>query len=102
MTKSELITLIAAKQQHLNQRDVEIAVNTIILTLTNSVASQERIEIRGFGGFTTLDRKTRIGRNPKTGEAVRVPNRRVVHFKPGLDLRNKVTASRLEYKISDL
>ncbi|WP_347990180.1 integration host factor subunit beta [Methylomonas sp. AM2-LC] len=103
MTKSELIGALAAKQAHLLQKDVELAVNTIIDVLTTAVATGDRIEIRGFGGFSTIPRKARIGRNPKTGEPVSLPSRHTVHFKPGLDLRNRVNASKQAFPtIKDL
>ncbi len=103
MIKSELIGALAAKQAHLLQKDVELAVNTIIDVLTTAVAHGERIEIRGFGGFSTIPRKARIGRNPKTGEHVSLPSRHAVHFKPGLDLRNRVNASKQAFHtIKDL
>ena len=95
MIKSELIVALAAKQATLLQEDVELAVNTIIEVLTTAVATGERIESRGFGGFSTIPRQARIGRNPKTGESVSLPSRHTVHFKPGLDLRNRVNASKL-------
>jgi integration host factor subunit beta len=97
MIKSELITLISSKQPHLQHKDVELAINNIIDVLIHSVAHGERIEIRGFGGFSMVLHKARISRNPKTGEAVSVPDRHVVHFKPGLDMRDRVNASRLNY-----
>jgi len=59
MTKSELITILASKQPHLLQRDVDLAVNNIIEILTKAVANGERIEIRGFGGFSTVPRNAR-------------------------------------------
>ncbi len=89
--------MLASKQPHLLQKDVDLAVNNIIEILTSAIANGERIEIRGFGGFSTVPRRARIGRNPKTGESVSVPNRYAVHFKPGLDLRDRVNASRLAY-----
>jgi integration host factor subunit beta len=98
MTKSELIAAIANKQPHLLQKDVELAINNILDVLTTAIANGNRIEIRGFGGFSTTHRDSRIGRNPKTGETVCVPRRRTLHFKPGLDLRNKVSASRVRFK----
>ena len=76
------------------QKDAELAVNKIIDVLTTAVANGERIEIRGFGGFSTIPRKARIVRNPKTWESVSLPSRHTVHFKPGLDLRNRVNASK--------
>jgi integration host factor subunit beta len=102
MTKSELMGALAAKA-HLLQKDVELAVNTIIDVLINAVATGERIEIRGFGGFSTIPRQARMGRNPKTGESVSLPSRYTVHFKPGLDLRNRVNASKQAFPtIKDL
>jgi integration host factor subunit beta len=103
MTKSELMGALAAKQAHLLQKDVELAVNTIIEVLITAVAHGERIEIRGFGGFSTIPHKARIGRNPKTGEPVSLPSRHTVHFKPGLDLRHRVNASKQAFPtIKDL
>jgi integration host factor subunit beta len=95
MIKSELIGVLATKQATLLPEDVELAVNTIIEVLNSTVATGERIEIRGFGGFSTIPRQARMGRNPKTGESVSLPSRHTVHFKPGLDLRNRVNASKL-------
>jgi integration host factor subunit beta len=95
MIKSELIGVLATKQATLLPEDVELAVNTIIEVLISTVATGERIEIRGFGGFSTIPRQARMGRNPKTGESVSLPSRHTVHFKPGLDLRNRVNASKL-------
>jgi len=98
MTKSELIAAIANKQPHLLQKDVELAINNILDALTTAIVNGSRIEIRGFGGFSTTNRDPRIGRNPKTGEIVSVPRRRTLHFKPGLNLRNNVNASRVRFK----
>ncbi len=99
MTKSELIAAIANKQPHLLQRDVELAINNILDVLTTTIADGGKIEIRGFGGFSTVHRDPRMGRNPKTGETVSLPRRRTLHFKPGLNLRDKVNASALQNKI---
>jgi integration host factor subunit beta len=94
MTKSELIAMLASKQPHLPHKDVALAIDAIIQTLTDAVAAGQRIEIRGFGGFSTNLRQARLGRNPKTGEAVPVLARRSLHFKPGLDMRQRVDESR--------
>ncbi|MCK8515976.1 integration host factor subunit beta [Methylonatrum kenyense] len=90
MTKSELIELIAVKQQHLVYRDVELAVKTILEHMSEALSSGERIEIRGFGSFSLHHRPPRIGRNPKTGEPVALPGKHVPHFKPGKQLRHRV------------
>lgn len=94
MTKSELIELIAGKQQHLPQRDVELAVKTLLEQMSEALASGERIEIRGFGSFSLHHRPPRIGRNPKTGEAVSLPGKHVPHFKPGKEMRERVDQGR--------
>ncbi len=94
MTKSELIELIAAKQQHLAHRDVELAVKTVLERMSDALANGERIEIRGFGSFCLHHRPPRIGRNPKTGEPVALPGKHVPHFKPGKQMRERVNESR--------
>ena len=93
MTKSELIELLARKQAHLEGRDVEFAVNTMLRHMTQALAAGERVEIRGFGSFTLRVRPPRIGRNPKTGEPVTLARKYVPHFKPGKDMRERVKAS---------
>lgn len=94
MTKSELIELLAFKQSHLPYKDVELAVKAIIDQMSDSLATGERIEIRGFGSFTLHFRPPRMGRNPKTGGAVSLPGKYVPHFKPGKELRERVDSSR--------
>jgi integration host factor subunit beta len=90
MTKSELIEIIAAKQQHLAFRDVELAVKTMLEQMSDALSSGQRIEIRGFGSFSLHHRPPRIGRNPKTGEPVALPGKHVPHFKPGKQMRERV------------
>lgn len=90
MTKSELIEELANKQSHLALKDVELAVKTLLDLMTRSLATGERIEIRGFGSFSLHHRRPRIGRNPKTGETVPLPEKYVPHFKPGKELRERV------------
>lgn len=93
MTKSELIELLARKQGHLAHKDVELAVKSLIEQMSQSLASGERIEIRGFGSFSLHYRPPRMGRNPKTGSAVALPGKYVPHFKPGKELRERVNES---------
>lgn len=90
MTKSELIDRMATNQQQLAQRDVELAVKTLLEQMSESLASGERIEIRGFGSFALHHRPPRIGRNPRTGEPVSLPGKYVPHFKPGKEMRERV------------
>ncbi|UCC15347.1 MAG: integration host factor subunit beta [Gammaproteobacteria bacterium] len=94
MTKSELMDIIGRKQKHLPAKDVELAVKHILEVMSDSLSSGERIEIRGFGSFSLHYRPPRMGRNPKTGEAVALSGKYVPHFKPGKDLRERVNAGR--------
>lgn len=93
MTKSELIERIVARQSQLPAKDVELAVKTMLENMAHSLASGERIEIRGFGSFSLHYRAPRIGRNPKTGEPVGLAGKYVPHFKPGKELRERVNAA---------
>lgn len=90
MTKSELIAQLAAKQPQLDYRDVELAVKELIDRLSTALSAGQRIEVRGFGSFSLHYRPPRIGRNPKTGDSVQVPDKHVPHFKPGKELRERV------------
>lgn len=101
MTKSELIEALARQQPHLALRDVELAVKCIIEQMNHTLATGERIEIRGFGSFSLHYRPPRMGRNPKTGDAVALASKHVPHFKPGKELRDRVDASREHFKIID-
>lgn len=90
MTKSELIDRLAGQQKHLAHVDVELGVKAIIEQMSASLADGERIEVRGFGSFSLHYRAPRLGRNPKTGDAVSLPGKHVPHFKPGKALRERV------------
>ncbi len=90
MTKSELIERLSASQTHLSQADVELAVRSMLEQLSRALSDGERIEIRGFGSFSLHFRPPRMGRNPKTGDAVALPGKHVPHFKPGKALRERV------------
>src|SRR5699024_11549498 len=94
LNKSALIGRIAARQPHLTPKDVEVAVKTIVATMSEALAEGNRIEIRGFGSFSLNYRAPRTGRNPRTGSAVALSARYVPHFKPGKQLREGVNASR--------
>ncbi len=94
MTKSEIIELIARKQTQFSQKDIELAVNQIVDSMIETLSQGERIEIRGFGSFSLHYRKARVGRNPKTGETVELPDKQVPHFKPGKSLRERVDQSK--------
>ena len=93
MTRSDLIDRLASGQTNFTERDVELAVKTMLQQMSDTLAAGKRIEVRGFGSFTLHSRPPRIGRNPKTGEAVAVPARFAPHFKPGKALRDRVNAT---------
>jgi len=90
VTKSELITRLAERYPQLVVKDAEFAVRTILEAMASTLACGHRIEIRGFGSFALSHRPPRLGRNPKSGEQVQVPQKRVPHFKPGKELRLRV------------
>lgn len=89
MTKADLVERIAAKV-NLSKKDSEIVVNTVFRCIIEALARDDKVELRGFGSFRTRERKPRIGRNPKTGESVKVPQKRVPFFKPGKNLKKLV------------
>lgn len=98
INKKELIEIIANEQDQLPYKDIELSVKTIIESMIDSLTKGKRIEIRGFGSFSLRYRKSRIGRNPKSGESVNIDERYVPHFKPGKDLKERVKTSWIIFK----
>ena len=96
MTRSELIQRIADKHPNLAMKDVEKLVSTIFDEITDSLAEGHRVELRGFGAFSTKMREPRVGRNPRTGEAVDVEAKRVPVFKLGKQLRYRLNPGELD------
>ena len=92
MTRSELTKRLAGHFGHLPADEIESAVRSILDRMSLSLQNGERIEIRGFGGFSLHHHEPRVGRNPKTGEAVELPAKSAIHFKPGKELRERVNA----------
>jgi integration host factor subunit beta len=90
MTRSDLVEELAARFGQLTHRDAEYAVKTILDAVGDALVRGHRIEIRGFGSFSVNHRPPRMGRNPRSGEAVAIPEKRVPHFKPGKALREAV------------
>ena len=93
MTKSELIERIAQNERHLTATDVELAIKTILDEMSSALAHGQRIEIRGFGSFFLQYRDARVGRNPKTGEAVSLNAKYLPRFKAGKELRERVNTA---------
>ena len=90
MTKSELILKIGELNPHLYQRDVERIVSTIFDEISAALARGDRVELRGFGAFSVKQRNARLGRNPRTGDAVAVERKAVPFFKTGKQLRDRL------------
>ena len=92
MTKAELVEEVA-RAAELNKRDAEVIVETVFDSIVGALHKGEKVELRGFGSFRTRERGPRRGRNPKTGEPVDVPAKRVPYFKPGNELKEFFTES---------
>tara|TARA_B100000315_G_scaffold251271_1_gene285754 strand:- start:8646 stop:8963 length:318 start_codon:yes stop_codon:yes gene_type:complete len=90
MTKAELISQLATQISSLTKSQVDVIVNTIFESMRNALSRGEKIEIRGFGSFKLRVRQMKNGRNPKTGEAVLIPAKRIPFFKVGKELRQMV------------
>ncbi len=94
MIKSELVQKIAEANPHLYQRDVENIIEAILDEITMALARGDRVELRGFGAFSVKSRPARMGRNPRTGEQVRVSEKVVPYFKTGKEMRDRLNAPR--------
>ena len=92
MTRSDLVEELANRFSQLTHRDAEMAVKTVLDAMSEALVRGHRIEIRGFGSFSVNHRQPRVGRNPRSGETVMIPEKRVPHFKPGKALREAVDA----------
>lgn len=90
MTRSDLVEELAARFSQLTHRDAEFAVKAILDAMNDALVRGNRIEIRGFGSFSINHRLPRMGRNPRNGDSVAIPEKRVPHFKPGKALREAV------------
>ena len=90
MTKSELIAQLALENPHLRHPDIELIVATIFDEISAALSRGDRVELRGFGAFSTKQRDARTGRNPRTGATVSVAGKAVPYFKPGKELRDRV------------
>ena len=101
MVKSELVRALKEKLPEFQVRDVELALNCMLAQLTNAIVQGERVEIRGFGSFDLHHRPPRIARNPKTGDAINLPAKVALHFKPGKEMRDRVNAARDKCAITE-
>lgn len=99
MTKADLIDEVS-RAVEMSRKDSELMVETIFESVVNALRASDKIEIRGFGSFRTRQRQSRVGRNPKTGERVEVPPKKVPYFKPSKELKDLVNASKPEPKVA--
>jgi len=90
MIRSELVLRVAAQNPHLYEKDCEAVVKAILGRIEDALANGDRVEIRGFGAFSTKDLRARQGRNPRTGDSVVVAEKKAVHFKPGKEIRQRL------------
>ena len=92
MTRSELILKIISKNSYLYHKDVYKIIDTLINCVTKALKDGDRVELRGFGTFTTKLRNARIGRNPKTGDPVAIPQKKMPFFKMGKSMRERINS----------
>lgn len=90
MIKSELVARVAERRPDLAAKDVDAAVSAIFDEISDALVRGDRVELRGFGAFSVKDREARTARNPRTGEPVEVPAKRLPAFKPGKELRERL------------
>jgi len=88
--KSDLVQRLAARNPHLYQRDIENIADAILGAITDALARGDRVELRGFGAFSTKQRAARTGRNPRTGDAINVTEKNVPFFKTGKEMRERL------------
>ena len=93
LIKSQLVQNITDQNPHLYIKDVERIINSIFSEITKSLAEGRRVELRGFGAFSVQKSKERIGRNPRTGDAVNVSAKYIPRFKQGKELRIKLNST---------
>jgi integration host factor subunit beta len=92
MIRSELVKLLSDANPGLSARDIDLIVSTFFDRIVDQLAKGGRVELRGFGAFSTRARDSRTGRNPRTGETVAIGAKRVPHFKPGKEIRERLNA----------
>lgn len=100
MIKSELVQKLAEDNPHLFTRDIERIVATVFDEISGALASGDRVELRGFGAFSVKHREARIGRNPRTGEAVAIEEKWTPFFKAGKEMRERLNKPQNDNVIS--
>jgi integration host factor subunit beta len=100
MTKAELVDEVARVVQ-LTKKQAETIVNIVFDSIVDSLRAGQKIELRGFGSFRLRSRKSRTGRNPKTGEKVDVPSKKIPYFKPGKELKELINRAGVSHEQPD-
>lgn len=90
MTKSELIESIASQHPNMTKKNIEFIINSVFKSIKDSLQKGEKVEIRGFGSFKIREKSSKVGRNPKTGSKVNVPDKKVPYFKPGKEIKESL------------
>ncbi len=90
MIKSQLVQELYLKNTHLNKQEVEKIVDGFFEKIVQALTDNDRVEVRGFGTFSVRERSARVGRNPRTGQEVSVPGKKVLYFKMGKEMRHRL------------
>ncbi|MEY5008137.1 MAG: hypothetical protein RL764_1453 [Pseudomonadota bacterium] len=93
MIRSELVSKLAEENPELSAREVDMIVTIFFDEIVDQLMSGGRVELRGFGAFSTRGREARVGRNPRTGQSVNIPSKKVPYFKPGKEMRQRLNVS---------
>jgi len=93
MTKADLIEEVS-RAVEMSRKDSEVIVETLFESIIKALRASDKIEIRGFGSFRTRERRSRVGRNPKTGARVEVPPKKIPYFKPSKELKDLINSGR--------
>jgi len=93
MIRSELVSKLAEENPELSAREVDMIVTLFFDEIVDQLMSGGRVELRGFGAFSTRGRDARVGRNPRTGQSVNIPSKKVPYFKPGKEMRQRLNVS---------
>ncbi len=93
MIRSELVSKLAEENPDLSAREVDMIVTLFFDEIVDQLMSGGRVELRGFGAFSTRGREARTGRNPRTGQSVDIPSKKVPYFKPGKEMRQRLNVS---------
>ncbi len=93
MTKSELIEQISSSYPDMTKKQIEFIINSVFISIKEAIKDGDKVEIRGFGSFKIREKQSKVGRNPKTGNKVEIPEKKVPYFKPGKEIKESLINS---------